>query len=457
VGVIGRDRPAVIGANSGIRLIDTSIKASNNCGEMRNQLAFAAFSVPLLLAQQNPPNCTGIGLQVDVRCSCIKDPKSEQCEMVKKGFYEPHDFSKIKGLNGGLIGTPGQPAAKPAARPSQPQQARVVPLAHKDYLRFLQPNAQVAAGFDFSKVLQSPELMAALFGQTDSDSQNKVVAALKEMDHLWFGFTAPSDFVLLMTGKFEQGAAAGMFYSQGIRPVFLVDAHAMMIGPEPAVQAALARLAKPALAAASLGWAARRSRELAKDHETWIVTEPPASATKGTSPLAAMRRFALGFRLTGEGSLDGEVVADSEDNAEKMGAWVDQMKSAIREKTGVGALDSLTVERAGTTLRFSAKGDSLLAGDAGKKAVSSDFGVELYSAIAAGFPGMPTRTVSADRLLTVKEGMKKDEVVSLLGPPLSVSAIQGLDTPRETWTYQVPFGKQLTLRLDDGIVTSAPR
>ena len=428
---------------------------------MRYQLVFAAFSVPLLLAQQNPPNCTGIGLQVDIRCACIKDPTSEQCAMVKKGFYEPHDFSKIKGLNGGLngglIGTPGQPVARPAAKPAPAQQARVVPLAHKDYLRFLQPNAQLAAGFDFSKLFQSPELMATIFGQTDSDSQNKVVGALKEMDHLWFGFTAPSDFVLVMTGKFEQGAAAGMFYSQGIRPVFLGDAHAMMIGPEPAVQAALARLAKPAPAAASLGWAARRSRELAKDHETWIVTEPPAGAAKGNPAIASIRRFALGFRLTGEGSLDGEVIADSDANAEKIAAWVDQMKAAVREKTGVGALDPLTFERTGTTLKFAAKGDSLLGGDAGKKAVSSDFGVELYSAIAAGFPGMQTRTVAADKLLSVKEGMKKDEVVSLLGPPLSVSSIQGLDTPRETWTYQVPFGKQLTIRLDDGIVTSAPR
>jgi hypothetical protein len=377
--------------------------------------------------------------------------------MVKKGFYEPHDFSKVKGL----YGTPApQPNAQPV-RPAQPQQARVVPLAHKDYLRFLQPNAQLAGGFDFSKILQSPELMATLFGQTDSDSQTKIAAAFKEMDHLWFGFTAPGDFVVVMTGKFEQGAAAGMFYSDGIRPVFLADAHAMMIGPEPAIQAALARLAKPAPPAASLGWAARRSRDLAKDHETWIVTElPPSSAkdvAKGNSALASIRRFALGFRLTGEGSVDGEVVADSDANAEKIAAWVDQMKTAVREKTGTGALDALIFERSGTTLKFTAKSDSLLAGDAGKKAVSSDFGVELYNVILSGFPGAPPRTVAADKLLSVKEGMKRDEVVALLGPPLSVSAIQGLDTPRETWTYQVPFGKPLTIRLDDGIVTAAPR
>ena len=68
---------------------------------------------------------------------------------------------------------------------------------------------------------------------------------------------------------------------------------------------------------------------------------------------------------------------------------------------------------------------------------------------------MPART--QDKLLTVKAGMHREELLTLLGPPLSVSSIQGLDTPRETWTYQIPFGKQFTVRLDGGVVMSAPR
>jgi hypothetical protein len=75
----------------------------------------------------------------------------------------------------------------------------------------------------------------------------------------------------------------------------------------------------------------------------------------------------------------------------------------------------------------------------------------------AGFPGMPPRTVAEDKLLAVRTGMKREEVLTLLGQPLSVSSIQGLDTPRETWTYQVAFGKQFTVRLDGGVVTSPPR
>jgi hypothetical protein len=53
--------------------------------------------------------------------------------------------------------------------------------------------------------------------------------------------------------------------------------------------------------------------------------------------------------------------------------------------------------------------------------------------------------------------MKREEVLGLLGRPLSVSSIQGLDSPRETWTYQIPFGKQVTVRLEGGIVTAPPR
>ena len=180
-------------------------------------------------------------------------------------------------------------------------------------------------------------------------------------------------------------------------------------------------------------------------------------ASQDAGPLQAIRQFALGFRITGQQGIDGEAVADSEAGAEKIAAWVDQMKAAIREKTGVGALDSLTVERAGSTLRFSAQGDALLAGEAGKTAMNSDLGVELYSVIMAGFPGMPSKAVAADKLLAVKTGMKREEVLNLLGKPLSVSAIEGLETPRETWTYQIPFGKQLTVRLDGGVVTIPPR
>jgi hypothetical protein len=74
----------------------------------------------------------------------------------------------------------------------------------------------------------------------------------------------------------------------------------------------------------------------------------------------------------------------------------------------------------------------------------------------AGFPGVSKSAVAADKLRAVKTGMKRDEVLSLLGRPVSVTSIQGLDVPRETWTYQVPFGKRLSLRLDDGVVTLAP-
>jgi hypothetical protein len=274
------------------------------------------------------------------------------------------------------------------------------------------------------------------------------------MDHLWLSVAPPNDVVLLMTGKFEQGVTAGMFYAQGVQPVFLGGAHAMLIGSEPSIQAALARLAKPA---APGGWAARRARELAKDHETWIVSEPPPGASQATTAFSAIRRFAMGIRLSGTAAIDGEVVADSDAGAEKIAAWVERIKTVIREKTGVGALDPLSVERTGATLRFAAADNALLNGDAGKTAMNSDLGVELYSLIMAGFPGAPAKAVAEDKLLSVKAGMKREEVLNLLGPPLSISSIQGLDTPRETWTYQVPFGKQFTMRLDAGIVTTPPR
>ncbi len=422
---------------------------------MRYPFLIALLGVPL--AAQAPPDCNNaITRDVDVRCACVKDPSSQQCEMVRKGFYEPHDFSKTT-LNPGSGYTYTPPVARtalPRSQPIRPRRARVVPLAHKDYLRFLSPNARLAAGIDFGKLLQSPEMLSALFGPAEGEgARNQTLAALKEMDHLWVSFAPPSDVVILMTGKFEQGAAVGMFYAQGIQPVFLGGAHAMLVGSEPSIEAALTRLAKPAAAG---GWVVRHARELSKDHETWIVTETP-SPSPDAGPLQAIRQFSLGFRIAGQGGLDGEAVADSEAGAEKIATWIGQLKAGIRDKTGVAALDALTVERNGATLRFSAQGDSLTTGEAGKTAMNSDLAVELYSVMLAGFPGMPSHTVAEDKLLAVQMGMKREDVLGLLGKPSSVSAITGLDKPRETWTYQVPFGKQFTVRLDDGIVTIPPR
>jgi hypothetical protein len=402
----------------------------------------------LSLLAQGQPNCTGITLDVDSRCACIKDPNSQLCDMVKKGFYEPHDLTKIKPLGQSWVANNAASNPQPATankQPARPQQARLVPLTHKDYLRFLQPNAHLVAGFDFGKALQTPELMEAVLGQSDA----KVAEALKEMDHLWLSFVAPDDVLILMTGKFEQGAAAGMFYAQGIRPVFLGGARVMLVGPEPSIQAALTRLAKPAAPSGKDAWVVRRARELSRDHETFVVNELPAAGGSGGGALQAIRQFSLGFRLAGEGSIDGEAVADSEASASGIADWVDRMKTA-------GVLDALNLTRDGASLSFEVKGDGYLSGDKAKAAMNSEAGVELYRLVMSGFPGVPSRAVAEGKLLAVKAGMKRDEVLSLLGPPLGVAAINGLDTPRETWTYQIPFGKQLSFKLESGVVTSSP-
>jgi hypothetical protein len=419
------------------------------------------------LAGQNPPNCTGVGLDVDIRCACVKDPNGDTCALYKrnKDMYDgkmkmpdPKDW--------GLTGWSNPPTTSTAPRVQQPvrqrpQQARVVPLPSTDYLRFLHPNATVAAGFDFAKILAIPEVMQSILGAPEgADAKQTQLAAFKEIDHFWMsiatGGPAP-DLVILMTGKFEKGAAAGMFYSQGVMPVFLGDAHAMMIGPEHSVQAALARMARPA---ANEGWVARHARELAKDHETWIATEPHFSAQAGNSVPAgiqSIRKFAFGIRLTGEAAIDGEAVTDSDASAQQIAAWIDQIKSLVKEKTGVPALDPLKVSLDGATLRFTAKDDRILNGDGGKQLMNTDLGPQLYSVLMSGIPGTPARTVPEERILQIRQGMKREEVLKLLGQPLSIRAIQGLEEPRETFLYQVPFGKQYSIRLDAGVVSQPPR
>lgn len=134
-------------------------------------------------------------MDVDARCSCIKDPKSMSCELFKKGFYDGK--MKVGEPAGGWIASNNK--TTPAARP---RQARVVPLPSKDYLRFLHPNAVLVAGFDLEKLFRTPEVMQALLGMPDD--QGKMVAALAEVDHLWMSVGSATDGLVLMTGKFEK-------------------------------------------------------------------------------------------------------------------------------------------------------------------------------------------------------------------------------------------------------------
>ena len=180
---------------------------------MRYVVLIGVLGLPLLA--QNQANCRGIGRDVDVRCACVKDPSSKLCEMVKAGFYDTDRPKTIGKLGwGAALGQVPLRTQGRVQEPVRPQQARVVPLTHKDYLRFLHPNSQFAAGFNFEKLFRSPDLMEeSLSGQTESaEARNRVTSALKEMDRLWLSFAAPNDIVVLATGRFERGAAAGMFY-----------------------------------------------------------------------------------------------------------------------------------------------------------------------------------------------------------------------------------------------------
>lgn len=426
-------------------------------GCMRLFLFVAAVSVSAGAQPRNPPNCNGVGLDVDIRCACVKDPNGQTCDLYKrnKDLYDGN--LKVTPLAPNVrLGDPSLGKSAPAGRPARPQQARVLPLPSTDYLRFIQPDAIAAVGIELGKFMQTQGLIQALLSMSGgADQEDKVVAALKEVDHLWLSVSAPPDGVLLMTGRFEQGAAAGLFYSAGIRPVFLGGPGVLMMGPEPSIHAALARMAKPA---ANDGWVAQRAKALARDHEMWVVMEPPAGSKKDAgAALQAIRKFALGVRVTGKMSVDGEAIADSEADAQKLAAWLDQLKGALRPKTGTGALDALNVTLDGPALRISLVDDGTLAGDAGKKALNSDLGVELSRLITGGLPGEPVQTVAEDKILAVHEGMKRDEVTALLGKPLSVTSIQGLDEPVETWTYQVPFGKRYSVRLENGVVSAPPR
>jgi hypothetical protein len=106
------------------------------------------------------------------------------------------------------------------------------------------------------------------------------------------------------------------------------------LGPDPAIQAALGRLAKPAAAG---GWVASRAQEMSKDHQMWLVNQQPPGGNQAAVALRAVHQFSLGLRVTGEVGLDGEVIADSDSGAEQISTWLERVKARLRKKNGQGS------------------------------------------------------------------------------------------------------------------------
>lgn len=341
--------------------------------------------------------------------------------------------------------------------------------AQLDYLRFIPPDAEIAAGFEVKQVASLIDAMIVqMMGPDARKSAAKGMDALRQIDRLWLAArdSGSEGALILVTGRFERGSGLEALKAPGMIQVFVGGPNAMLIGSEKAVRAALRRLNAPQ--DGDDGWVGDQARQLAPDHDFWLAMQPRADLQQVASQLQGMRQFSLAAKLHDETRLDGELVTVSETIMDKLMATVDEAKARmIKDNPKTRAtLDKMTVERDGDTLRFSAKGGKL-----STQQFSTEIARQLHGMVSAMMPTpgggalqrpqavaaaveTPSAAVADEKLLAVKKGMKRAEVVGLIGKPATVSSISGLEVQRETWTYRLESGKKVTLRLDDGVVTA---
>lgn len=373
-----------------------------------------------------------VSRDADSRCACIKDPASEHCKLQTAMQDAAKNLSKgiQTGLAGGIYTGPSR-SPQAARATAAPRQARVVNIGHKDYLRFLHPSAKFAAGIDVRKLRALADATGFLPSREDLQKNPLFANAFHEVERMWISFAGERDFLLLLDGRFETGSMANVFYSQGVYPVFLGDASAMLVGPPASVEAALARLRAPA--------APSKFRELSAGSQAYLVVAPPEQPAG--DPFHGIRQIAFGLRIEGEAKAEATITGATAESIAALEKWLRTMQK-----------DALTIESSGTTLRVSAQGFD----PSGSFASDSALAVKMHPLFLGWLPGQPKSVVSTAQMQAVREGMAQEELVRLAGRPIAVSGIQGLETPRETWTYQIAFGRQVTIRLDGGVVTAPP-
>ena len=344
---------------------------------------------------------------------------------------------------------------------------RTVPLPRNDYLTFIHPDAQAVIGFDFKPVTTLIDALISEMAGPNAKKTTKGLDGMKELDRVWIsiqGTTGAQDVLVLMTGHFERGALAAELTNApgGFARVFLGGPNVMLAGPEASVKAALVRLSAPGKEA-TLGWAAEQAREFSTDHDFWIAAQPGAELQQMAGQFGGLTHFVFGAKLHNEASFDGEFGAVSDAIIDKMMVELEATKAkAIKENPKMRALlEKLAVERDGMVLRFSAQG-----GKINPKQFASELSKQVRTVMSSLLSGGASQQraivdlkvlVPDEKLEGVKKGMTRDEVTGLLGKPVMVSSISGLDVPRESWTYHLASGKKVTLRLDDGVVSSLPR
>jgi hypothetical protein len=385
------------------------------------------FGVPfgLLAVDAFAQNCQPgtIDWNVNIQCSCEKDPLSDACQLYKrnKSMYDGKGFQP--GWN------PVKPDAAPSVRkvapPAVPQdRTPVSPTllpAETAFWQALPAGIRIAIGVRPQWLSASPlfDQLLSLGGQATGQKMS-VDAVKREM--------AGVDMVIIAATKtggtpliLARAADVVRATKSERDPYRYVDPNTILVGDPSQTSSAMRRLFSQDPASAEAKMAGR----VAAWSDIWLVMDPQASPSTSTL-LQGVTKMTVGLAMR-----DGLT----------MEAWLDTPSAS-------------TAKTLAARLQKNPQGAPLFsqAGGAPPMVEQRDDSVRLYLRLTENqLPGSlvpqgaPVRVpaiglVPRSKLADVKTGMDRAAVEAALGKPHSVMAIQGSDDAIETLIYNLDKG-----------------
>jgi hypothetical protein len=405
-------------------------------------LVFFGVQLGLLAVYASAQNCQpgSVGWDVNIQCSCDKDPLSDTCQLYKRN-KSMHDG---KGLQPAW--NPVQPNKAPSVRkvapPVVPQdRTPVSPTllpAETAFWQALPAGTRIAIGVRPQWLSASPmfDQLLSLGGQA-SGQKMSVDAIKREM--------AGVDTVIIATTRTGRAplilARAGdvVRVTKSERdPYRYVDPNTILVGDPNETNAAMRRLFSQDPASAEAKMAGR----VAAWSAVWVVADP--MATPGvTTQLPGVTKMTVGLSMQDGLTMEAWLDTPSALAAKNLTA---RLKKNPNEAPLFGQIGGASVEQRDNSVRVYARVPGNLTGSASPQGAPAQ---EL-----AGTPGPGLGPVKRSKIAEVQVGMDRAAVEAVLGKPHSVTAIHGGDEDVETLIYTLDDKATARVRTINGKVAS---
>ncbi len=399
---------------------------------IRNLVSLSVL-LGLLAATAFAQSCRpgSVEYDVNIQCSCIKDPNGEPCQLYKrnKSMYDGKGIQMWQPPEGAqkTDPTPYRPPQSRAPQQRTPVSATLLP-ADTPFWQMLPAGTRIAVGMRPQWLTASPllEQLLTLGGQMAGQSMDSVRRELAGVDMVIMASPRLGGSPLILAR-----AADVVHATKAERDSYrYVDPDTILVGNWNETDAAMQRLFSKGPASAEAKMAGR----VAAWSDVWLIMDP--QATPGlAAKLPGVTKMTVGMAMR-----DGLT----------MEAWLDT-PSALAAKNLAARLQK---NPQGAPLFGQMNG-------ATSSVEQRDNAVRVYAHLggSAAPQGTSLRPAALDvvtrnKIAEVHEGMDRAAVEALVGKPHSVMSIQGADEPVETLIYNLDDKGTARVRVVSGKVAS---